>query len=123
MLCYVMLCYVIYNLQPQYTFDPAYKNPCWREDGQLKCLPYFFLIGIKKSGTTDLFVRLLHHPEVAVPGPFLKEARWFATYRFGEFAYNMYRIRSNYCTYPNKRIDKQLRILQITASVLLSPSL
>ena len=35
------------------TFDPRYKNPCWRHAAAgLHCLPYFHILGVSKCGTT-----------------------------------------------------------------------
>ncbi|XP_067676205.1 carbohydrate sulfotransferase 15-like [Haliotis asinina] len=52
--------------KPQYL--PNFKNPCWyaKEDGKfrLKCLPYYHLLGVCKSGTTDLSYRILAHEDV-----------------------------------------------------------
>lgn len=45
-------------------FLPDYKNPCYLDGSTLRCLPYFHLIGICKSGTSDLFKRLHLHPEI-----------------------------------------------------------
>ncbi|KAL5019767.1 hypothetical protein ScPMuIL_002659 [Solemya velum] len=44
-------------------FNPNFKNPCWCEhDGgnktRLRCLPYFSVIGVAKSGTSDLYSAL-----------------------------------------------------------------
>ncbi|RXG50791.1 hypothetical protein Avbf_06282 [Armadillidium vulgare] len=33
----------------------------------LKCLPYFFILGQPKSGTTDLYKRLVYHPDIIPP--------------------------------------------------------
>lgn len=42
---------------------------CRRErDGQLKCLPYFQILGVSKCGTTDLYHRLTEHPDMAKSG-------------------------------------------------------
>ncbi|XP_053388400.1 carbohydrate sulfotransferase 15-like [Mercenaria mercenaria] len=80
--------YDIMNMEP-ITFDPAFKNPCWRggdsftslNDGSLHCLPYFYIIGVKKSGTTDLYVRMKRHAEFCEP--FRKGSQWFPRLRFG----------------------------------------
>ncbi|KAK7500476.1 hypothetical protein BaRGS_00008383 [Batillaria attramentaria] len=44
------------------------KNPCWyerpHEHNSLKCAPYFYLAGVAKGGTTDLFRRIRLHPDV-----------------------------------------------------------
>ncbi|XP_071494836.1 carbohydrate sulfotransferase 15-like [Diadema antillarum] len=63
------------------TFLPEYRNPCWLgEDGELACLPYFYLIGMFKCGTTDLWNKLNSHPDVIrVP----KEPQWWGPRRTG----------------------------------------
>ncbi|XP_052829247.1 carbohydrate sulfotransferase 15 isoform X2 [Octopus bimaculoides] len=51
----------------------------------LRCLPYFYLVGVDKCGTTDLFSRLRQHPELlrtnALNG---KETHWWSWRRFGD---------------------------------------
>lgn len=52
---------------PRAGFDSQYKNPCWRQDellGHLACLPYAYLLGQPKSGTSDLFERIKEHGDV-----------------------------------------------------------
>ena len=68
--------------QPPYHFDPNYRNPCWKENNTLRCLPYFLIAGVKKCGTTEIWSHLLRHPGVVAPG--FKEAQWFARRRFGK---------------------------------------
>ncbi|KAM9803826.1 carbohydrate sulfotransferase 15-like [Neosynchiropus ocellatus] len=48
---------------------------------RLRCLPYFYIIGQPKCGTTDLFYRLLMHPEVKFN--IMKEPHWWTRRRFG----------------------------------------
>ncbi|XP_028325291.1 carbohydrate sulfotransferase 15-like [Gouania willdenowi] len=48
---------------------------------RLRCLPYFYIIGQPKCGTTDLFHRLRLHPEVKYNT--LKEPHWWTRKRFG----------------------------------------
>ena len=60
-------------------FDPRFVNPCWScnanatdnraggaggAGGGLCCLPYAHILGVSKSGTTDLHGRLAAHPRV-----------------------------------------------------------
>lgn len=55
-----------------------------RSDGKmfrLRCLPFFYIIGQPKCGTTDLFHRLLLHPEVKFNT--MKEPHWWTRKRFG----------------------------------------
>ncbi|XP_076455667.1 carbohydrate sulfotransferase 15-like [Babylonia areolata] len=51
-------------VEPHTQFLNSSKNPCWRHQGHVLCVPYFFLIGVSKSGTSDLFFRLTSHPHV-----------------------------------------------------------
>ena len=62
------------------TFLKDYKNPCWKQKRQLQCLPYFFIGGFAKCGTTDLFGRLLQHPQI-LKGK-AKEPHWWTRQRF-----------------------------------------
>lgn len=51
-------------------FLSGFKNPCWYKtddyDGvqNLICLPYAYILGQPKCGTSDLFERLKSHPDV-----------------------------------------------------------
>ena len=59
------------------------KNPCWNVDNnenQVACLPYAYILGQPKCGTSDLYERLKRHPNVVMPKR--KEVRWFTR---GEF--------------------------------------
>lgn len=51
---------------PSRGFSTAFKNPCWHDERarRLRCLPYFNIVGVSKSGTTDLFERITLHPKV-----------------------------------------------------------
>ncbi|XP_041460777.1 carbohydrate sulfotransferase 15-like [Lytechinus variegatus] len=63
------------------TFLPNFKNPCWFDStNQLNCLPYFYLIGMSKCGTTDLWKKLTSHPDI-VDLP--KEPHWWGPRRTG----------------------------------------
>ncbi|CAG05073.1 unnamed protein product, partial [Tetraodon nigroviridis] len=48
---------------------------------RLRCLPFFYIIGQPKCGTTDLFHRLLLHPEIKFNT--MKEPHWWTRKRFG----------------------------------------
>eukprot|EP00057_Strongylocentrotus_purpuratus_P032276 XP_787115.3 PREDICTED: carbohydrate sulfotransferase 15 isoform X1 [Strongylocentrotus purpuratus] len=63
------------------TFLPEFKNPCWLDaKDELNCLPYFYLIGMSKCGTTDLWKKLTSHPDIVdVP----KEPHWWGPRRTG----------------------------------------
>lgn len=49
---------------------------------RLRCLPYFFIIGQPKCGSTDLFRRILYHPDVVSPP--IKELHWWSRNRMGK---------------------------------------
>ncbi|XP_052788433.1 carbohydrate sulfotransferase 15-like [Mya arenaria] len=47
---------------------PDYKNPCWKvpiQSPPIRCIPYFYLIGCAKCGTTNLWETIVKHPQVA----------------------------------------------------------
>ncbi|CAG6016864.1 unnamed protein product [Menidia menidia] len=61
-----------------------FRQHLTQRDGKsyrLRCLPYFYVIGQPKCGTTDLFRRLLIHP--AVKFNTIKEPHWWTRKRFG----------------------------------------
>lgn len=72
------------------------KNPCWNDTSyishahQLHCLPYFFLAGVSKCGSTDIFSRLTEHPQIMQPRE--KEPRWFDIRRYakGQYTFDWY---------------------------------
>ena len=41
--------------------------PYYRNGTRSRCLPYFFLAGMQKAGTTDLFAALIKHPLIEEP--------------------------------------------------------
>ncbi len=53
-------------------FLPNYRNPCWISTDQggsmqphrIGCLPYIYLAGVAKSGTTELHKVLAAHPNI-----------------------------------------------------------
>ena len=49
----------------------------WR----LRCLPHVFLGGVTKSGTTDLYYRLIQHKDIVAPS--MKEPMYFNRNRLG----------------------------------------
>ncbi|GIL90839.1 hypothetical protein Vretimale_16779 [Volvox reticuliferus] len=51
----------IWKLLPA-AYNPSLKNPCWTQEGRLRCIPYFHILGVSKCGTTDLYHRLSKHP-------------------------------------------------------------
>nr|XP_022316415.1 carbohydrate sulfotransferase 15-like isoform X2 [Crassostrea virginica] len=66
-----------------FNYSTLHKNPCWTAvNGNLKCLPYFQVIGMDKCGTTDLFARISRHPDV-VPNAKDKETMWWSWERYG----------------------------------------
>lgn len=49
---------------------------------RMRCLPYFYIIGQPKCGTTDLYDRLRLRPDVKFTT--FKEPHWWTRKRFGE---------------------------------------
>ena len=67
-----------------------YKNPCfvdWSVDLQrLRCLPYFHVLGVDKSGTTDLHSRIAQHPHVLLnSGGLGKETYYWCWLKYGQY--------------------------------------
>ncbi|XP_072030892.1 carbohydrate sulfotransferase 15-like [Amphiura filiformis] len=77
-------------------FLSEYKNPCFVENGRTRCLPYFYLGGAPKCGTTDLWFNLLRHPDVFSQPHFKKEPH------FWKNAPKTYRGTDNYLRHFNK---------------------
>ena len=74
---------ILQTIIPPY-FSKNFKNPCWEEiDSHTEssrantpfCLPYFFLAGFPKCGTTFLHSTLTKHPQIFAPGK--KEPHWW----------------------------------------------
>ena len=61
------------------------KNPCWFEwSGKkdiIKCLPYFYIAGVSKSATADLYNRVRSHPNVRAGGA--STYYWWDRQRYG----------------------------------------
>ncbi|XP_056433799.1 carbohydrate sulfotransferase 15-like isoform X1 [Gadus chalcogrammus] len=62
----------------------SFREHLFHWDGKLyrtRCLPYFYIIGQPKCGTTDLYDRLRMHPDVRFG--ISKEPHWWTRKRFG----------------------------------------
>lgn len=67
------------------TYFASLRNFWKKKVGQhrpfrLRCLPYFYIIGQPKCGTTDLFFKLTSHPHIVKPP--VKEPHWWTRKRF-----------------------------------------
>ncbi|XP_072029692.1 carbohydrate sulfotransferase 15-like [Amphiura filiformis] len=64
------------------TFEAGLRSPCWRQrsDYKLLCLPSFFLAGVGKCGTTDIWNKIVEHPQII---RVVKEPRWWTRLRYG----------------------------------------
>ena len=49
---------------------------------RMRCLPYFYIIGPQKTGTTDLFRSLVAHPNIAQG--YAKEPHWWTRSRLSK---------------------------------------
>ncbi|KAK6168231.1 hypothetical protein SNE40_022100 [Patella caerulea] len=82
------------------------KNPCWYELGcdgkldcdqtlRLRCLPYYHILGCAKCATTDVYNRLIQHPQIFSNNGILhKEALWWSWYKYGITNWNIKRIQT-----------------------------
>ncbi|XP_052782311.1 carbohydrate sulfotransferase 15-like isoform X2 [Mya arenaria] len=79
------------NLGP-FDFLPNHKNPCWRRIESIKtlkrCIPYFYLIGCEKCGSSDLWYRLVQHPEIAATDK--ENFHWISKTRFHGLPFEFY---------------------------------
>lgn len=67
---------------------PNYKNPCWYDNlsgKTLLCVPYFFLLGVTKCGTSDVWQKLSFHPQIVRQVG--KESHWWTQGRYGTYTY------------------------------------
>ncbi|XP_011662499.2 carbohydrate sulfotransferase 15-like isoform X2 [Strongylocentrotus purpuratus] len=74
-------------------FLPGYKSPCWvirtnAKDNKIRCLPYFYILGTPKSGTSDLWDKISGHPDVI--GGILKEPHWWTRRRLDGVSFESY---------------------------------
>ena len=82
------------NFQQLPEFEKNLTNPCFYKtlpDGsrRLRCLPYFYIIGMDKCGTTDLHGRLTVHPDLrGNTGVLKKETQFWPWGRYGNTRYN-----------------------------------
>lgn len=95
-------------------FLPSYKNPCYIKstDKKLHCLPYFFLLGTPKSGTTDIWSKIQAHPEIVAAA---KEPHWWTRQSYPSAPLEAY--EKMYMTYPivkHTRTDSKKKQLVIT---------
>ncbi|XP_067676216.1 carbohydrate sulfotransferase 15-like [Haliotis asinina] len=73
--------------RPKYL--PNFKNPCWyaKEEGKLrlKCVPYYHILGVAKSSTTDLAYRIRAHKDVLPCNGYRKkqESFYWSRRRYG----------------------------------------
>lgn len=49
---------------------------------RLRCMPYFYIVGQPKCGSTDLYFKITLHPDVVRPP--MKEPHWWSKNRFGK---------------------------------------
>ncbi|XP_059376185.1 carbohydrate sulfotransferase 15 [Carassius carassius] len=79
--------YALYSKRFQAIYDhlrrafPAHLHHHTGRQYRLRCLPFFYIIGQPKCGTTDLYDRLRLHPEVHFTT--MKEPHWWTRKRFG----------------------------------------
>nr|XP_054769012.1 carbohydrate sulfotransferase 15-like [Lytechinus pictus] len=73
---------------------PGYKSSCWMTKknapgiGRLRCLPYFYILGVAKCGTSDLWDKIVAHPHVV--RKLVKEPHWWTRYRLQGIPFDKY---------------------------------
>ncbi|XP_071500903.1 carbohydrate sulfotransferase 15-like [Diadema antillarum] len=76
---------------------PGYKSSCWKVEGArqntIRCLPYFYIVGMPKCGTSDLWMKIVHHPQV-VSYRVVKEPHWWTRRRYDGIPFERYLERS-----------------------------
>ena len=75
-------------IQPRPVFDTAYKNPCIHQGTQLRCMPYYMVIGVAKCGTTELMDKISLHSDVYPV--YYKEPDWFDRKRLQGMSFLQY---------------------------------
>jgi N-acetylgalactosamine 4-sulfate 6-O-sulfotransferase len=79
-----------YVANPYTKLAPKMAEESWRIVGKkqaqgdlyrTRCLPLVYLIGVTKSGTTDLFDNIVRHHEMAAPS--MKEPMWWNRHTIG----------------------------------------
>ncbi|XP_045164819.2 carbohydrate sulfotransferase 15-like [Mercenaria mercenaria] len=100
-------------------FLKNFKNPCFfqnismRVDGtvtgqfRLRCLPYFIIAGFPKAGTTDLWFRLMSHPDIRLRH--IKEPRFFNIGRYTQGGFNY--AAAKYLTFFDKAAAELHRLV------------
>ena len=65
-----------------------YKNPCWFEEDTtvhgIRCLPYVYILGVAKSGTTSLYTHIIRHKHVTKRQA--KEIFWWGKVKSSKFS-------------------------------------
>ncbi|XP_072014286.1 uncharacterized protein [Amphiura filiformis] len=69
------------NIPPPDKFLDEFKSPCWRDDNLLQCLPSFYLAGMPKCGTSDVWAKVNAHNGVHATR---KEPHWWTRHRIGK---------------------------------------
>ena len=71
----------VFNSIPT-SFLRHHRNFCWNSDSTQWCLPAVYLAGMPKCGSTELFRKLLWHPQLMSPTS--KENHYWARSRIGK---------------------------------------
>lgn len=102
-------------------FHNCMKNPCFyqrywvtienerKNVKRLRCLPYFYIIGFPKCGTTDLWERLIRHPQIVAKhkkeSHYIDDKRFIKQWTFEDYL--------KYFSYTSNEIAKQCEAQQI----------
>jgi hypothetical protein len=75
---------ILFLLSDQPNF---HRGKIWLKEYSLRCLPYFYIAGFSKCGTTDLHANLMQHQHI-LPGLY-KEPRFWDESRYLYILYSL----------------------------------
>lgn len=86
--------FLLFSLKMPPDFEQKFKNPCFYDachqtnngtKRKLRCLPFFHVLGVDKCGSTDLYYRIVRHPQISPNNGVLhKETSWWSWRRYGK---------------------------------------
>ncbi|KAL4640961.1 carbohydrate sulfotransferase 15-like isoform X1 [Arapaima gigas] len=126
--------YALYSRRFQAVFDhlrSTFQEHLYHAGGKqyrIRCLPYFYIIGQPKCGTTDLYNRLRLHPEVMFTT--MKEPHWWTRKRFGKSFFKPFEppflvsiIRLSEGFHDRYSVEDYLDLFDLAAFQILEPLL
>jgi len=94
---------------------PEFLNPCFNYTAygnKVQCIPYFHVLGVDKSGTTDFHSRLMGHPQVLpIAGGMGKETYYWAWKRYGIFQKKKLPAKDRFAHYIGNLLQASVQII------------